>query len=153
MDTQAIAVLGVVIASLSAIGGLANAVAAIFDTWRDNRWLKIVVELKSASKDHVRWTIKIWNSARTPNALTDLELVVDGKKMRPPVIFPGSDDKPLGSSLAAFSYRQADISVQVHDEIPAAVWQASKRIEIRVHPVRGRRRRFRFRKDELVRAS
>jgi hypothetical protein len=153
MDTQTIALLGVLVGSLAAFSALVNAVVAIVGAWRDSRRLTISVEVKEKLKGGAAWTIRVWNRARTPNALAGLELYVDGDRMTQGPTVSKTDSSIMNSSLAAFSYAQADLYLRAGVEIPDLVWSICQTIELRVHPVRGRRRCFKFRKRDLVPTS
>jgi len=107
--------------------------------------------VKERPKGGAAWTIRIWNRARTPNALAALETYVDGKRLKQmPAIFTKGELSLMHASLAPFSYMQADLYLRGGDEIPHAAWDAYQTIEIRVHPVRGRRCRFKFRRADLT---
>jgi hypothetical protein len=154
MDAEKLALLGILVGALAAFSAMINALVAIVGAWRDSRRLTITVEVKEKPKGGAAWTIRIWNRARTPNALTMLEIYVDGKKMEQGLaVFSKAESPIVNSSLAAFSYAQADLYARAGDEIPQPVWDAYETIELRVHPVRGRRRRFKFRRKDLAPTS
>ena len=141
-----------IVASLAATSALFNALVGLHGFWRDNRRLRISVTPTQRDKDFIAWDVKLRNLARTPNSIAALQCFIDGKEFTHLQVNRHRENVAFYDEIKPFSFVKVTLIVAIDRadfSAPPPDLAGFKTIDIRISPVRGPSRRFRFRQSDL----
>jgi hypothetical protein len=134
---------------LAAFAALVNALVSLFNGWRENRWLKIALKPDEFAEGialgkSFPFDLAIVNSAKASNFIKEWHCYIDSTRQ------PCSTDPVDLLAKPIEGYQQVGGWVLVPSNRIAA--ENYKKVTFEFVPVRGRRRKFRFKRTDLLHA-
>jgi hypothetical protein len=141
-----------VVASLAAASALLNSLVGLHGFWRDNRRLRISVTPTQRDEDFIAWDVKLRNLARTSNSIAALQCFIDGKEFPQLQVNRHRENVGFYDEIRPFSLVKVTVIVAINRadfSTPPPDLAGFTTLDIRISPVRGPSRRFRFRQTDL----
>lgn len=139
--------IALLVAGLAAFASLVSAGLAVFNGWRDNRALHISIvpdpwhNSKPSLESCVVLRLTLVNLARSSNSIVELTCQVDGKEQH----FTTDPVDLLEKSIKAFGAAQGLLVIS-----SKLLPDNFRKIKFLVRDGHGRRRRFKFRKEQVL---
>jgi hypothetical protein len=136
------------VASLAAFAALVNALVSLFNGWRDNRWLKISLKPNEFAVDVVAesfpFDLVIVNPGKSSNFIKEWHCYIDTTRQ------PCTTDPVDLLAKPIEGYQQVGGWVLLPSQKVAV--ENYDTITFQFIPIRGRRRKFKFQRTEVIHA-